>query len=317
MLSLLLAGALAAQPTLIDAGPLKLELHTSYTAVLFHVVDQASQWSPFCHRAYRDGLEPLDAEDVALLAKHAALRKQRGWDGLNPVMYSDGTLEEALAKGVATGVLTPEQADAERHLLAHFRPRIDTLLAAKAPNLDEGVARLVARTKDLKAFAERASRFAMNASARVRFYLLPSPGPGAGGGYNGGVLTVELSKGDDPFGVLVHEAWHALVRTRDDTLNATVKQTPGLDYESLSEGMAYAVWGDNLVAAVRQDLQTKAAFDQPYVRFRRLGLALRPLLKAALDDPNQNLLTFLPQARDVFLAVRELSLGLDAAEKPR
>jgi multisubunit Na+/H+ antiporter MnhE subunit len=36
----------------LEAGPLTLDIQVSKTAHLFHVVDQISQWSEFCHRQY-------------------------------------------------------------------------------------------------------------------------------------------------------------------------------------------------------------------------------------------------------------------------
>ena len=34
----------------LEAGPLKLQIYISRTAHLFHVVDQISEWSEFCHQ---------------------------------------------------------------------------------------------------------------------------------------------------------------------------------------------------------------------------------------------------------------------------
>jgi hypothetical protein len=41
----------------LRAGVLTLEIHASRTAHLFHVVDQISQWSEFCHHQYIDWLQ--------------------------------------------------------------------------------------------------------------------------------------------------------------------------------------------------------------------------------------------------------------------
>ena len=66
----------------IVAGPLTLRVSTSRTAHLFHVVDQLSAWSPFCHRQYRSYFEDdanggLSEEDRQLLGQHADLRGSR------------------------------------------------------------------------------------------------------------------------------------------------------------------------------------------------------------------------------------------------
>ena len=43
-----------------------------------------------------------------------------------------------------------------------------------------------------------------------------------------------------------------------------------------------------------------------YGRFRLYALALRPLLAEALEGGEETLVTFLPRARDVWLALREV-----------
>ena len=43
-----------------------------------------------------------------------------------------------------------------------------------------------------------------------------------------------------------------------------------------------------------------------YTRFHRLGLALRPLLRDALDDKQQTLATFLPRGADAWRVAVEL-----------
>ena len=48
----------------------------------------------------------------------------------------------------------------------------------------------------------------------------------------------------------------------------------------------------------------------PYVRFNRFGLALRPLLVEALEDPQSTLVDFLPRAADAWRAIAEVSKAL-------
>jgi len=66
----------------LEAGPLTLEIHVSKTAHLFHVVDQISQWSEFCHRQYSRCFEALDgglnAADRERLAQHLACARCAG-----------------------------------------------------------------------------------------------------------------------------------------------------------------------------------------------------------------------------------------------
>ena len=97
----------------------------SKTAHLFHVVDQISQWSEFCHRQYARYFEALDgglnAADRERLAQHATLRKAHGWGGgLEQTLYTAVDLETALAQGVQAGWLTESEAQTERGVLKHF-----------------------------------------------------------------------------------------------------------------------------------------------------------------------------------------------------
>ena len=94
----------------IVAGPLTLQVSTSRTAHLFHVVDQLSAWSPFCHRQYRSYFEDtanggLSEADRQLLGQHADLRRLKGWgSGLEQTFYTDRDLEDALHEGIKKGI---------------------------------------------------------------------------------------------------------------------------------------------------------------------------------------------------------------------
>lgn len=49
------------------------------------------------------------------------------------------------------------------------------------------------------------------------------------------------------------------------------------------------------------DIVNGRSLDDPYVRFRRFGLALRPLLTKALQDEDQTIQTFLPSVLQIWL----------------
>ncbi len=71
------ARAQEAPDAIVDAGPLTLDVRVSRTATLFHVVDQLSLWSPFCHAQYRRYFERpdrrgLSADDLSFLARDLA-----------------------------------------------------------------------------------------------------------------------------------------------------------------------------------------------------------------------------------------------------
>jgi hypothetical protein len=152
---------------------------------------------------------------------------------------------------------------------------------------------------------------------------LPNPDPvNGGGGYNGGRLTVELTR--DPFPITLHELFHAFLDGRKADIARTAVDVSGLDAETLNEAIAYAFSPglfelrppdhDPLGAAVSSDFRSGKPLEDSYTRFRRFGLALRPLLRDALEDPKQTLSTFLPRAIDVWRALREVEAARYQAE---
>ena len=54
--------AVAPVDSRIHAGPLVMTVHLSRTAQVFHVVDQLSAWSEFCHSQYADRVKLSDEE---------------------------------------------------------------------------------------------------------------------------------------------------------------------------------------------------------------------------------------------------------------
>jgi hypothetical protein len=102
----LAACAHAPAPSSIDLGELRVAVSTSRTAQLFHIVDQLSGWSPYCHRQYGRWFaqhRPLDDEDRRVLAAHAALASSTAgeWD------WSSTTLPSLLARSCALWRMLP------------------------------------------------------------------------------------------------------------------------------------------------------------------------------------------------------------------
>src|SRR4051812_27545964 len=68
----------------VQIGKLVLRISEAESAQVFHIVDQLSEWSEFCHRQYgrwaAKSVKLTDA-DRSLLAKHGEMRKARGWGG--------------------------------------------------------------------------------------------------------------------------------------------------------------------------------------------------------------------------------------------
>lgn len=320
LMVLFLAGlAYAEKPELIQAGPLTLEIHVSETAHTFHIVDQLSAWSEYCHQQYADHFTDLSKEDRALLAEHAGVREFRSWgQGLEQTFYTDLPLEDALREGVAASRLTQDQADVERRVLSHFQDRALALMKEETPTLQRFTGTLRKEQPKLADFSVKASRFCGVSEIRVPVYLIANPDAHSmGGGYNGGRLTLEIPRESDPIGTFLHEVMHAFVHEQMPLLEKTASTSSGLDVETLNEGIAYALspgilhngsqTEDPLAQQVASDIHAGKPLSDSYTRFNRYGLALRPLLQQAMEDETATLTAFLPRAVDAWEVTAELS----------
>jgi hypothetical protein len=328
VLSSLLATVLVtalAPPVVLHAGPLKLTIHDSEAAQLFHIVDQLSVWNIYCHPQYRAGLGAFSPAEEQLLRTHAKVRAAHGYGVIDEVFYAESDWRTALDRAVAAGRLSRSEADTERKVVSAFAAKLKPFIAAGRPAVTRAINKLRAHGPELTVFARKAARFTGQTALDVPVYLIPSHGLGGGGGMNGGILVVEVGASVDPYYTLLHEAWHGFVERQAAALDAACASVPDLDRTLLAEGLAYAVYPglyhpgqeDALLEQVRADLRDiKTNHDERSRRlawFRRYGLALRPLLAAALEDPNQTLAGFLPRACDVFRALASLSPALEDA----
>ncbi|MHC4958632.1 MAG: hypothetical protein ACYTGN_09660 [Planctomycetota bacterium] len=307
--------ATIAQAQQLKAGPLTLDFHITKTAQLFHVVDQLSNWSPYTHAQYRRWYGELSVADKEQLERHAAIRKKYGWQGgLQLVGYTHVPYRTALKNGAEAGQITADEAKTEAEVLKHFEKRVAPLLEQERARLDAFRKRAFAQRKELTAFATRVARFCHGHQARVPVYLIANPSDNSiGGGYNGGFLTLEVARQSDTYPTFLHELMHAFVNKEKGRLVAASSRTPGLDYTTLNEGIAYALSpglfaakGHELAGQVENDRKRGLGIDQAYPRFRRYGLELQPLLERTLEKGT--LETFLPQALDAWakLAAEEL-----------
>ena len=312
----------------LDAGPLRLEICVSgRTATLFHVVDQVSGWSEFCHGQYAEDSQSRDGgfspRDRELLARHVTVRTAHGWGrGLEQTFYTPADLDAAIKTGVAAGSLTAAEAAIEREVLLHFAPRIDALRERQAAVVRAFAERLVAQRANLQEFAQKVSRFCGGTTVTVPVFLLANPSEyNCGGGFNGGRLTWEVPSQSDTYYGFLHEVFHAFLEPHRAQFDEVARRVPGLDSMTLNEGMAYALSpgllhpegsGDPLLSEVRRDIERKSPLTNNYTRFHRLGLALRPLLREALDDKQQTLTTFLPRAADAWRVAVALDLTYGA-----
>jgi hypothetical protein len=296
--------------TVVEITPIRLHIITARTAQLFHIVDQISSWSPFTHSQYRRWAEswPLTADDRRMLDAHARMRRARGWgNGFERAFYVELPVAEAAERAVATGLLTDREAHAEADILDHFAPRIDPFIRTRAERLAAFVEQLRSRAGELRAITMQLARFLVLDSTPIDIpTVLIANGSDQqwGGGFNGGILTMEISPTRDVTYTIVHEALHAMLAFRQEALTRAATSANHLDEETLSEGIAHALApgllpgadrGDALREAVDRDRASGLTLDDPHARFDRYGLALRPLLDDALHN-GTTLDEFLPLA---------------------
>ncbi len=295
----------------LDADVVIFDISKSETAQIFHVCDQLSQWSPFMHRQYaRWAAEKNlfgDRENKALQA-HRALREKLRYGKLDELFYTTASVKDALAR--AQAVLSPEDLAIERELFDALTPVVLPLIESKKGAVDELRAqvmgdgpRLAKMMSDFVFFTEMTVP-----KEHVPLWLVPSPDKrSGGGGYNGGQMVLEASDGAQD--ILLHESLHFVLNRRMGDLKEEASACgAGLDAQTLSEGIAYALYPgivgrpsalDETIAHLAYENRA-ASF--PYVRFNRLGRALVPLLDAALRDKT-TLTQMLPAACDAWKKV--------------
>ncbi|MBC7807063.1 MAG: hypothetical protein H7145_13040, partial [Akkermansiaceae bacterium] len=287
-----------------------------------------SGWSEYCHAQYRRYWEkthgPFTEAETALLAEHAEIRRRRGWGSLEPIFYTPKGLEAALADPRLGTV----DATTERRVFAAFAPRIEEMMASESGPSERFVEKIERKRPELAAFATKAARLFGAKSLRLPVYLFANPADSdIGGGYNGGVLTLEIPRKADAFPPFLHEVFHAFLEPHGPALAAATQGIPGLNSETLNEGLAYALspgiihsaapGADPLRAQVAADFRNGKRLSDSYTRFNRFGLALRPLVQRSLEDPHVTFAAVLPRAVDTWRTLAELSGAFQPPERPR
>ncbi len=305
---------------LLEAGTLTLNIYISKTAHLFHIVDQISQWSPFCHKqylSYFQKIKGIDEQDSKFLNQHRAIRKTHGWSkGLEQTFYTNLDLDDAIDQGIKEGYLTREEAQTEREILMHFKSHVEQLMQKEAATLDHFVQELLSKRSEIASLSNDISLFVGGAKLSIPFYPIANPHEkNSGGGFNGGKLTLEISKNRDMLPILLHEVFHAFLNTKKDIIDKVACSTPDLDIETLHEGIAYAYTGlmysgksgekDRLFSKASDYMEKREYLDNAYTRFNVYGFALRPILKETLLKKH-TLEIFLPRATDAWLVLNEL-----------
>jgi hypothetical protein len=334
-LALLLAALLPQdKPLVVDAGKLTCEVHVSRTANLFHMFDQFSEWSIYCHRQYTRHFAGVDRngfsdEDRAMLARHTTVRAARGWGaGLEQTFYSPLDLDAAIKLGLEKGHLDADQAKTVREVLAHFAPRIDKFVRGEKEKLDAFAAKLREHQPRLKEFADRASKLFGGEKRSVPVYLIANPADhDMGGGYNGERLTLEIPQKADPFPTLLHEVFHAFLHPRMKELAKAADGVKGLDAQTLNEGLAYAISpglfhargpnADPLRDQVKALKSQGKSLEDSYYRFNVFGLALRPFVREAMEKDGETFGRLVTRAVDAWRVVEELEGGPGEAKAGR
>jgi hypothetical protein len=207
-------------------------------------------------------------------------------------------MERAFYLGEIDAALPEQPRQRVEAVLRNLAPRLDPFLLRGRGAVERFRRRLAQQLPQLASIADPLARLAGPAvRSRVPLVLVPSPGGGnGGGGFNGGVMVVEVPESGSAMVTFVHEAFHVLLEPRLSALQraATACRVPmgatPVDLETLAEAMAYALAPGMYHAGPERDpLRTAAERltipgwqSQPYARFQRLGLAVRPLLAAAL-----------------------------------
>jgi hypothetical protein len=182
----------------VSVGCLDLEVSDSWTAQVFHVVDQLSEWDQFVHRQYvRWGARTLGLtdEDRALLKQHAALRKGRGWSrGFEQAFYTEASIDVAAKNALDRQQLTSEEATTEMRILQHFSPMLEVLREPGAKRIATFRRRLRGETTRIEPLVEKLCRFAETFKpVLISLWLVFNPEEGSGGGgANGGRLVMEV-----------------------------------------------------------------------------------------------------------------------------
>jgi hypothetical protein len=292
----------------VDLGGLVLSVSDAPTAQIFHIVDQLSQRSVYTHKEYvrwAEKVQLLNQQDRDLLQQHAEMLKKRGsGHGFEQTFLVDDSIQDAAVKGIATKLLSPEEANAERDILLHFAPKLQPLLRQHQADIVALEQQLVAQQARMTPLVVQLAHFAeVKDPPTVTVFLVANAEDQNGGGEaNGGRLIVEVPS-PDAIGVLVHESLHWLLNPQEAAIRSAA-ETAGLDFTALNEGIAYALYpgitadteqGDGLIEQlVKMQLRGTPASDR-YLQFDQIAAVIRPLLRAALAH-NETITTFLPKA---------------------
>jgi hypothetical protein len=298
-----------AATTRVDLGGLPLDVSDSWTAQVFHIVDQISQWDQYAHRQYVRWAErtlKLDDRDRELLKRHGDLRRARGrGNGFEQSFLVDAPIESAAREAITRGLLKAEEATAEQEVLVHFSQRFEAIRESGLRSIDAFEKRLTVEATRITPFVEKLRRFAQStAPVVVPVFLVTNPEErSGGGGADGGRLVVEVQQSPDPLAMLLHESLHALLTPHEAAIRQAAESV-GLTWEEMNEGIAYAMApgltddgtdNDTLIDQLARFMRAGRPITDNYVRFYTAAGLFRPLLRSALAR-NETVIQFLPKA---------------------
>jgi hypothetical protein len=304
----LVPGQGVVQSTEVDLGHMVLVVSDSWTAQVFHIVDQLSQWDQYAHKQYvrwaRAQLA-LSAQDTALLSRHAAMRRARGWaHGFEQAFLVDAPIEAAAQRAITTGLLSAAEANEEKAILLHFSSELEPLRRAERAQVDAFRQELLANRQRLTPIVDQMAHFAGSTGVvRVPVFIVSNPEQTSGGGEaNGGRLVIEVPS-PAPLGFVLHESLHVLLAPKGNVIKS-VADSAGIPFETLNEAVAYALAPGITDDAQQSDLLANQLVNfllqgvpasNPYVQSYGMAIVIRPVLRAALAQ-GEPLESFLPQA---------------------
>jgi hypothetical protein len=300
-----------AEVAVVDAGPLEIRIHLSHTAQLFHVVDQLSGWSEFCHAQYRREMAPLEAAEEAALKRYREVRLRHPWNsGLEELFYTSADLAEAVDSGVGAGIMTAQDGETIRVALERLEPRVASLIREESARLEWFRDRIAARDRRLAEVSVALARWFQVPRLEVDAFLIANPSAESfGGGFHGGRLAIEVPGQVDPLPMFLHELLHAFLARQRDAVERILERSdvePGLDFQMLDEGIAHALSpglysidpaaDDELARELEELTRDESSSADHRHRVLRFALALRPILARDLESSAATFVEFLPRA---------------------
>jgi hypothetical protein len=292
----------------LEFGRFTISVSESWTAQVFHMVDQLAQWDESSHKSYtrwaRTNLT-LDAEDRQLLQKHAEMRRGRGWgNGFEQAFLVDRSIEAAAAQAVDQKLLSADEAASEQTILLRFAPKLVALRDQHQQQIEAFKARLLAERSRLSSWFDKLVRFTETKTAvKAPVFLVANSEESSGGGEaNGGRIVVEVPS-PNSMGYLFHESLHVLLAPHLDEIGAAA-ESAGMRAGNLNEGIVYAMAPgltdnpaevDSLAEQVARFLQRGTPASDNYAQSYMIASVIRPVLRASIDA-GETFPQFLPKA---------------------